>query len=539
MPRNHPPSGIHHLMEAGHARTMFAAAALLLAGCSDDASIGTPSGNVDMTTGTPGTTGTGTGTTVGSGTDGGSTSGGVGTTTTGAATTTTGVATTTTGGVDGGTTTGAGGAMGMGGTSSTTTTDGMGGTSSTTTTDSGTGGTLGGFGGGGDGTIGEYTLDCGSEGVAIESHGPPSNRVNYIFVGEGYDSSEIETTFLDHINGIMDRRFNHESGEPFGRYRKFVNICAIKSAGTGQVGSPFNGATTGDRTASINENAVDQYLNDVLPMDLEADWVSASFNISSWNNVGGRVVLFAGGNQDAAGAELHEAGHGHHQLADEYGTCTGAGCGEDTSGTGPTGTEYGEIDMTGNPMTTAGKWDRWIGVVQKGLKSPDEGATGLQSTWSGGRYESPTSGQYRPSDNSMMNSLFGLNVNTSFNSISREQIIYTIWEHVKPIDEVNPPAGAVSGAQTLQVLVIDPAVINVDWYVDDALVAENGGTAFDLAASGLGAGSYTIKATAHDNATEDLVRYRDGECPQGVTQRYCHSAGWLNSTESVEWTVTL
>src|SRR5690606_912011 len=144
----------------------------------------------------------------------------------------------------------------------------------------------------------------------------------------------------------------------------------------------------------------------------------------------------------------------------------------------------------------------------------DMGATGLQSTWSGGRYESPTSGQYRPSDNSMMNSLFGLNLDTSFNCISREQIIYTIWEHMTPIDETEPPAGAVNGATTLQVRVVDPAVIDVDWDVDGQLVAEKGGTAFDLAASGLAAGSYTIRATAYDNATEDLVRYRDGECPQ-------------------------
>src|SRR5690606_32352482 len=156
---------------------------------------------------------------------------------------------------------------------------------------------------------------------------------------------------------------------------------------------------------------------------------------------------------------------------------------EDTNGSGNTGTEYGEINMTGNPQTTAGKWDRWMGVTQKGLKVPDMGATGLQSTWSGGRYESPTSGQYRPSDNSMMNSLFGLNLDTSFNCISREQIIYTIWEHMTPIDETEPPAGAVNGATTLQVRVVDPAVIDVDWDVDGQMVAAKGGTAFHLAAS--------------------------------------------------------
>src|SRR5690606_35938655 len=129
----------------------------------------------------------------------------------------------TTSGMSAAATNGAGGATGVGGgaTSGTAT----GGTSSTGT---GTSGNVGGFGGGGTGSIGDYELDCGADGVAIESAGPPENRVNYVIVGEGYDSSEIETTFIEHVQGTLDRRFNHETGEPFGRYRKFVNICAIK-----------------------------------------------------------------------------------------------------------------------------------------------------------------------------------------------------------------------------------------------------------------------------------------------------------------------
>jgi len=36
-----------------------------------------------------------------------------------------------------------------------------------------------------------------------------------------------------------------------------------------------------------------------------------------------------------------------------------------------------------------------------------------------------------------------------------------------------------------------------------------------------------------------LVRYRSGTCPDTIGNRYCHAPGWLNSTETVEWTVTL
>jgi hypothetical protein len=238
MPRKQHPSGIHDFMEPAHQHVALAATVLLLAACSDGANIDAPSGNVDGATGTPQTSaGTTTGVV-------GTTTGAVGTTT-GVMGTTTG-AVGTTGGVDVGTTGGVGGATGVGGASATTSVA-MGGASATTM---GAGGTLGGFGG--DGTIGEYELDCGPEGEVIESAGPPQNRVNFVIVGEGYDASEIETTFLEHVNGVMDRRFNHESGEPFARYRRFINICAMKSAGTGNVGSPFNGGISG-RVSSINE----------------------------------------------------------------------------------------------------------------------------------------------------------------------------------------------------------------------------------------------------------------------------------------------
>ena len=76
----------------------------------------------------------------------------------------------------------------------------------------------------------------------------------------------------------------------------------------------------------------------------------------------------------------------------------------------------------------------WIGYIQ-------EGATGMQSTWTAAA--TSANEQFRPSPNSMMNSLFGNNVNTSFNSVSREQMVMSIWRVVKPIDSTEPAAGAV------------------------------------------------------------------------------------------------
>jgi hypothetical protein len=131
----------------------------------------------------------------------------------------------------------------------------------------------------------------------------------------------------------------------------------------------------------------------------------------------------------------------------------------------------------------------------------------------------------------MMNSLFGSNVNTSFNSVSREKMVMDIWRHVVPIDSAVPPVGAVSNPTMLQVNVIDPAVIDVDWSVDGTVVAAKGGPTFTLGGRGLSSGSHTIAAKAYDNAGTDLVRQTTGTAYGRMN--------WARSVQTVTWTVTI
>jgi hypothetical protein len=137
----------------------------------------------------------------------------------------------------------------------------------------------------------------------------------------------------------------------------------------------------------------------------------------------------------------------------------------------------------------------------------------------------------------MMNSLFGNNPNTSFNSVSREKIVMDIWRAVQtPYDSVVPPAGAVTNPEALTVNVIDPAVINVDWTLDGNVVARNGGITYNIAAAKLSPGMHTITARAYDNAGEDLVR----QVPGTTFYRQFWGAGAMgHSDKTVSWTVTI
>jgi hypothetical protein len=360
--------------------------------------------------------------------------------------------------------------------------------------------------------------------------------VNYLILGDGYDATTIDTTLEEHVSAALDERFNHEKGEPYGRYRKFVNICVAKvvsaNNGIGNGPTAFDGGNGGDRLARVNDDKVSAYINANIPETFEVDWTAVVLNQNKWENTGSILMLWSGAGDNAPGAALHEGGHGFHQLADEY--CaggTGMSCGQNTCGGGDN--EHAEVNSTADCTDTAGKWDLWLGTTQKGLKVPDMGATGLQATFVGSRYVD--SGQYRPSGNSMMNSLFGDNVNASFNSVSREQMIFSIWRAVRPIDSTEPPEGAATNPTVLRVNVIDSAVINVDWTVDGTTTV-NAGTTFD--ASTLSPGSHTISAKAYDNADEDLVKLRTGMCPSSVTGRYCHGTSWPRSEQTVTWTVT-
>ncbi len=346
-------------------------------------------------------------------------------------------------------------------------------------------------------------LDCGPNGVVIENAGPASNRVNYVIVGDGYSESELETTFIEHIEFAMGKRFSAPIGEPYLRYRKFVNICAVKVVSGPICGDSALGCCGNDqsRLATCDRNAAMRAMEDNFQNvpDFNIDWTAVVLNGDSWWNTGSSLMLWSGGNENAHGAALHEGGHGFHQLADEYGGCTSS-----------------QVNVTSNNQTSGGKWDLWIGHMQ-------EPGTGLQDFFQ-------CEGQdYRSTDNSMMNLLFGDDPNTSYNSVSREKMVMDIWRFVEPIDSVVPEAGPVSGTTLLRVNVIDPEVIDVDWSVDGTVVEADGGAEFDVGT--MGAGTYEVTAFAYDNADEDLVRYRDG----GDFGRM----NWQRSQQRVTWTVTV
>jgi hypothetical protein len=227
-------------------------------------------------------------------------------------------------------------------------------------------------------------------------------------------------------------------------------------------------------------------------------------------------MMWSGGNQNAGGAALHEGGHGHHFVADEYDSCEQGRVSREAT--------YG-VNVSLTNGDTGGKWDDWIGYDQ----NPGTGVQGF--------FACSGNATWRPSGNSMMNSLFGDDPDTSFNPVSREKMIMDIWRVVQsPYDSVTPEAGPVTNPTALSVGVIDPEVISVDWAVDGNVVAMDGGPSYAIGAANLAPGMYTVTARAYDNAGTDLVRQVPGTT---FNRQYWGSGEMGHSEKTVTWTVTI
>lgn len=359
----------------------------------------------------------------------------------------------------------------------------------------------------------EHELDCGPDAIVLEAHGPPENRINYIIVGDGYTQAELDTVYVEHLMARLEGdedspgRFD-PALEPYRTYRNFVNICALKVPsntsgvpagipnGNGQ-GCPNLSDTAldgcgddGTRLGYISNSKVYAAVEQYLSPNVEMDWVAVVLNGDDWWNSGGIPMVWSGGHPDASLAAQHEGGHGFFLLGDEYGTCGGR-----------------RVNV--NPPD----WQHWLGTVQDVHADVDgEQGTGLQDVYTcdGGSGSKPT-------EDSVMNSLWR---SSYLNSISLENAVRSIYEIIRPIDSATDTSTTAPGV--LEVVVIDPAVIRVDWSVDGE--SAGSGAAFDVAALGLAPGAHAVTARAWDPTP-----WVPTDTPHGRDEL----------EETVEWTITV
>ena len=321
--------------------------------------------------------------------------------------------------------------------------------------------------------------------------GASSNRVDVVFLGDGYTASQIDTDYVDHVNDGMDYFFNGFQN-PYPRYKNFFNVHRINliSNDSGADKPPlgifrdtaldasywWDGTT--ERLLSVNSfKASVAAVQAIAGTEIDLDIRVVVVNDTKYGGEGGFWSVYAGGNFNATEIAVHEIGHSFASLADEY-----------ESGLGTyTGPEPPEANVTKTPGTPTfpGKWDRWVGYID-----PDHPQIGPVGYYEGGRYYE--TGIYRPTIDSKMRSL-----NDPFNAISRESIISQIYARVSPLDAFLDNVGTLIDPTSIWVDTVDPAVIEVSWFLDGVLL-EQEGELIDLTSLPLAPGDYQLEAVAYD-----------------------------------------
>jgi len=246
----------------------------------------------------------------------------------------------------------------------------------------------------------------------LVTHGPSSNRVDVVFMGEGYTLNNMKS--FDKAVKNVPRMF--EKHKLFGEYYTYFNFlrAALRSEedGIDMAGRTYSTALNGhDSGASQGQVAVD---NDLVQRMLEEmpdnDQLAAVFVKRGSLGTGGGGVATVGGVSNTT--LIHEWGHAFGGLMDEY-----------SSDVGYTGPVHSGPNVSNTPDPDSLPWKHWIDAGIKGVGA-FEGAAGRAR------------GAWKPTAKGC-----AMEGGTSFCPICREVLVLRIYSLVDPIDAARPPAG--------------------------------------------------------------------------------------------------
>ncbi len=366
------------------------------------------------------------------------------------------------------------------------------------------------------------------------------NRITIAIIGDGYTADELVSRYHPMVESSLNYFFkNTRKSTPYPRYKNFFNIYRIDLPSTDSgvddltngiyLDTPLggeNGCT--DWTIGIcgaNWSLVHSAYDQAEQLaNFTTDWRLVMLNDDSYNAAAhypaaGPLPIYSAhyvGNWDMRDIALHEGAHAWHYLADEYGG--------DPS-TYPY-SEPSEVNVTKDPE--GAKWSNWLKYTM-----PDGALVGA---YEGGRYYDK--GIYRPTISSKMNGGPGnchfIGNDCGHNAIGIEKIILDIYDLVDPIDSYTNNSTQLTDIERLEIKVIDPEVIKVNWSINDQVVAENSSENFELSHYVSSPGIYEISVVARDEVIDHAFSSNQAPHPLDLVRR-----DFDKLQQTVQWTVVL
>ena len=332
---------------------------------------------------------------------------------------------------------------------------------------------------------------------AIIENGPTDQRINMVFLGDGYQITEMDKYDKD-VQAAVKEIFEQS---PYKEYKELFNVYAIEvpsnESGCDHPGtaadcpypdSVFTRDTYFNTTfdyAGIHRLIVAQAYTKVTQVLLnnfpDYDMVMMVVNHNWYGGSGGDISVFSTNSQSAEIA-IHEAGHSFAHLADEYDYGT------------PKPVMFEGINVTWRTHRDSISWNPWISADIP-LPTPVETQYLSKVGLFEGAYYSST-GMYRPKYNCKMRTL-----NNPFCEVCREAHVKAIFSYLYLIDEHYPVEENVTiNAEDTTNFSINPLElqsvnINVTWLLDGNIIAEDTNN-ITLDGSALSTGGHSLSVVA-------------------------------------------
>lgn len=343
--------------------------------------------------------------------------------------------------------------------------------------------------------------------ITIHSNGPSSNRVDLVFVGDGYMTSEMPR-YATQTSNIIGPFF---AQEPLAAYSTYFNVHRVEvisvQSGVDELDNNIYRDTALDMAFGCFgvSRALCVNVNKALSAAASAPDVDQVLAVANSSRYGGAgypsfdLGTVSGNSQSSLEIALHEFGHSLADLADEY----------DYGREGAyQGEEFAAANVTIFPATTLiasnWKWFRWLDLAHV-------------DTYEGGAlYEL---GVFRPTQDSKMR-----NLGRPFQEVNGEQLVMAIYNLVRPVDDATPSSVLpVSACREFFVTPLQPAdhELLVQWSLNGLPVSGATGPKFRPSQRPLFAGVNSVSV----NVVDDTPRIRD------------ESFRYANMTFSRLWTV--
>ena len=321
--------------------------------------------------------------------------------------------------------------------------------------------------------------------TTIIDNGDPANRIDLIFLGDGYTQAELGI-YAAHVENVVWGLF---SDAPLASYSSYFNVHRI------DVVSNESGVDEPDQ-GIFRDTALDMRFGcgevtrllciDTAKVDAAsvlAPDVDLTIALANSSRYGGAAYTWRGlatvaaDNAFATEIALHELGHAFAGLGDEYFFL------DDATFTGPEPPNPNiSIYESGIQLAQQAKWFRWLDMP---IVGSFEGASLHQF------------GIYRPVDNSKMRSL-----GAPFGPVNVEQFILSIYSLLSPMDRATPPSEyALPAGNMFYVTPLQPAdrSLSIQWSLDGLHVSGGTGLTFLADFASLEPGIHEVSVSVLDD----------------------------------------